>query len=83
MNCIPTATNALQAWNQWFTQPLKKFSKEMIRTDRRKYSERLTLSMAFQKYSCYEMIEMAYAPHTDAYNKILKEVRRRKKENCL
>ncbi|RLO05491.1 hypothetical protein DYB28_011427 [Aphanomyces astaci] len=45
----------MDAWNQWFTgepqlglfQLLRSFTKEMIRADRRKYSERLTSSCAW------------------------------------
>ncbi|RHY38157.1 hypothetical protein DYB25_014190, partial [Aphanomyces astaci] len=52
---VPTARSAQDAWNQWFTgdphvglfQPLRSFNRQMIRADRRKYSERLTLSLAF------------------------------------
>jgi hypothetical protein len=52
---IPTASSAREAWNQWFLpvpeqglfQPLNKFSKEMIRLNRKKYSERLILSRVY------------------------------------
>ncbi|KAG9410554.1 hypothetical protein AC1031_018591 [Aphanomyces cochlioides] len=60
---VPTARSAKEAWIQRFTgdpqvglfQPLRSFNKHMIRADRRKFSERLTLSLAFRKYVSYEM----------------------------
>jgi hypothetical protein len=88
---IPTATSAKEAWNQWFTgdaskglfQPLKKFTSDMIRIDRRKYSERQTLSHAFEKYGSYDAFESAYSGHVSSYTTILKEVRKRKREDQL
>ncbi|ETV65747.1 hypothetical protein H257_17633 [Aphanomyces astaci] len=52
---VPTARSALKAWQQWFVADpaiglvcaLKDYTKEMIRMDRKKYSERLTLGTAF------------------------------------
>ncbi|ETV85454.1 hypothetical protein H257_03190 [Aphanomyces astaci] len=72
---VPTARSAMDAWNQWYTsdpqlglfQPLRSFTKEMIRADRRKYSERLTLSKAF----------------ANSYSNTLSEVRKRKREGRL
>ncbi|RHZ26678.1 hypothetical protein DYB31_008489 [Aphanomyces astaci] len=88
---VPTARSAMDAWNQWFTgdpqlglfQPLRSFTKEMIRADRRKYSERLTLSKAFAKYVSYDMFESAYEGHTSSYSNTLSEVRKRKREGRL
>ncbi|ETV68355.1 hypothetical protein H257_15676 [Aphanomyces astaci] len=55
---VPTARSALEAWQQWFVADpaiglvcaLKDYTKEMIRMDRKKYSERITLGTAFSKY---------------------------------
>ncbi|KAF0708270.1 hypothetical protein AaE_013279 [Aphanomyces astaci] len=88
---VPTARSAQDAWNQWFTgdphvglfQPLRSFNRQMIRADRRKYSERLTLSLAFSKYVSFEMFEAAYAGHTSSYSNTLIEVRKRKREGRL
>jgi hypothetical protein len=88
---IPTATCAKEAWDQWFIgdhekglfQPIKQFTKEMIRIDRRKFSERQTLASAFTKYGNYEIFEVAYSGYTNTYSKILGEVRKRKRENNL
>ncbi len=88
---IPTASSAKQAWNQWFMavpevglfSPLKSFDKDMIRRNRKKYSERQTLSLAFEKYDSYESFEAKYAGYISTYSTILKEVRKRKREHCL
>ncbi|KAF0706389.1 hypothetical protein As57867_006745, partial [Aphanomyces stellatus] len=88
---IPTARSARDAWTQWFTgdpqvglfQPLRSFTKDMIRADRRKYSERMTLALAFSKYVSYEMFEAAYDGHTTSFSNTLAEVRKRKREGQL
>ena len=88
---IPTARSAKEAWDQWFIgdhdkgllQPLKSFTQDMVRMDRKKYSERRTLSLAFAKYPNYETFEAAYVGHTNSYRSILSEVRKRKAEDCL
>ncbi|ETV68428.1 hypothetical protein H257_15591 [Aphanomyces astaci] len=88
---VPTARSAMDAWNQWFTgdpqlglfQPLRSFTKEMIRADRPKYSEHLTLSKALAKYVSYDMFESAYEGHTSSYSNTLSEVRKRKPEGRL
>ena len=90
-NSIPAASSAKDAWNQWFTPvpelglfcSLQSFEKEMIRRNRRKYSERLTLAGAFKQYSSYESFEASYSGHTQSYSAILKEVRRRKQLNSM
>ncbi|RHZ30041.1 hypothetical protein DYB37_011674 [Aphanomyces astaci] len=66
---IPTARSGLQAWQQWFVADpgaglvcaLKDYNSDMIRLDRKKYSERLTLASAFEKYQSYEQFEAAYS----------------------
>ncbi|KAF0705570.1 hypothetical protein AaE_014461 [Aphanomyces astaci] len=88
---IPSARSAHEAWCQWFYADvpggrpcaLKDFTKEMIKADRKKYSERVTLSLAFKKFQTYELFESAYAGHTDSYSSVLKEARQRKRENKL
>jgi hypothetical protein len=83
--------SAKEALDQWFIGdpdnglfiPLKKISKEMIKQDRKKFCERRILSLAFQKYNSYEMFEASYAGCTSSYKCILREVRRRKKQNNL
>jgi integrase len=88
---IPTARSAREAWDQWFSgdpekglfQSLSKFTPDMIRVDRRKYSERSTLAQAFVKYNSYETFAAAYGEHTVSFTKILKEVRKRKREDKL
>ncbi|KAF0685674.1 Aste57867_22476 [Aphanomyces stellatus] len=88
---IPTARSAKEAWDQWFTgdiaagvfQPLRSFTKDMIRADHRKYSERLTLSIAFSKYVSFDMFAVAYSDHTSSYSNTLSEVRKRKREGRL
>ncbi|KAG9415341.1 hypothetical protein AC1031_008779 [Aphanomyces cochlioides] len=88
---IPTASSGREAWNQWFTiDPnggyfcaIKDLPKEDIRRDRRKYSERLTLASAFNQYSTYDDFEAAYEGHTRTYSGLLKEVRKRKRNECL
>lgn len=90
-SAIPTASSAKEAWNQWFNpipelglfRSIRSFSKDMIRQNRRKYSERLTLASAFQKYTTYDSFERSYSGFTLSYSSILKEVRKRKRENCL
>ena len=80
-----------EAWIHWFNgdsskglfQPLKQFTKDMIRNDRRRYSERAVLALAFSKYNCYEEFEREYQGYTDTYSKLLKEVRKRKRENTI
>ena len=65
---IPTARCGREAWDQWFTanpangclRALKDFTKDMIRIDRKKYSERQTLAAAFSKYQTYAQFEAAY-----------------------
>ncbi|RLO03116.1 hypothetical protein DYB28_001868 [Aphanomyces astaci] len=69
--------------NELSCLPLRSFTKEMIRADRRKYSERLTLSKAFAKYVSYDMFESAYEGHTSSYSNTLSEVRKRKREGRL
>ncbi|RHY32527.1 hypothetical protein DYB32_002473 [Aphanomyces invadans] len=52
---VPTARSALEAWQQWVVADpaiglvcaLKDYTKEMIRMDRKKYFERLTLGKEF------------------------------------
>ncbi|RHY07793.1 hypothetical protein DYB25_007310 [Aphanomyces astaci] len=83
---IPTARSAREAWQQWFvadpgnglTCALKDYSKEMIQFDRKKYSERHTLVMAFITYQSFDQFEASYTGFTNSYARILKEVRRRK-----
>ncbi|CAK4848678.1 unnamed protein product, partial [Aphanomyces euteiches] len=85
---IPTARNGEEAWQQWFTPDpqnglfiaLKDFPKDSVKLDRRKYSERLTLSTAFAKFQCYDQFERAYDGFTRTYSGLLKEVRKRKRE---
>ncbi|CAK4190781.1 unnamed protein product, partial [Aphanomyces euteiches] len=59
------------------------FTSEMIRADRKMYSERLTLAMAFNLYPTFELFEDAYNGYTQTYTKLLHEVRRRKRENRM
>ena len=88
---IPTARNASDAWSQWFMAEPKKglfsaikdFSREMIKIDRKRYSERHTLGQAFTKYVDLVQFEAAYAGHTSSYSCLLKEVRKRKREGRL
>ncbi|CAK4282227.1 unnamed protein product [Aphanomyces euteiches] len=88
---IPTARNGEEAWQQWFTPDpqnglfiaLKDFPKDSVKLDRRKYSERLTLSTAFAKFQCYDQFERAYDGFTRTYSGLLKEVRKRKREGTL
>ncbi|ETW06384.1 hypothetical protein H310_02657 [Aphanomyces invadans] len=88
---IPTARSGLQAWQQWFVADpgaglvcaLKDYTSEMIRNDRKRYSERLTLAGAFSRYSSFEQFDAAYAGFTKSYARLLKEVRRRKRLNAL
>ncbi|KAF0683730.1 Aste57867_24240 [Aphanomyces stellatus] len=88
---IPTARSGLQAWQQWFVADpgaglvcaLKDYSSEMIRRDRKKYSERLTLASAFTKYQSYAQFEATYSGFTKSYARLLREVRRRKRLDIL
>ncbi|RHY86250.1 hypothetical protein DYB37_011832 [Aphanomyces astaci] len=88
---IPSARSAHEAWCQWFYADvpggrpcaLKDFTKEMIKSDRKKYSERVTLSLAFMKFQTYELFESAYAGHTETYSSVLKEARQSKREKKL
>ncbi|KAH9088710.1 hypothetical protein LEN26_019372 [Aphanomyces euteiches] len=83
---IPTARSAREAWDQWYYADskngrpcaLKDFSKSMIKCDRRKYSERLTIATAFSKFPSYEHFEREYSGHIATYSTLLKEVRKRK-----
>ncbi|KAF0684306.1 Aste57867_23703 [Aphanomyces stellatus] len=87
---IPTARSG-KAWEQWFTVDpkrgvycaLKDYTKDMVKSDRRKYSERQTLAMAFNKYQSFAQFEKEYAGHVDSYWGLLQEVRKRKRENRL
>ncbi|KAF0716321.1 hypothetical protein As57867_002898, partial [Aphanomyces stellatus] len=73
---VPTARSGKEAWDQWFfADPqhgvlcaLKDYTKEMIKSDRRKYSERQTLANAFGKYHTFAQFEQAFAPFTDTYS---------------
>ncbi|RHY47217.1 hypothetical protein DYB38_002078 [Aphanomyces astaci] len=88
---IPSARSAHEAWCQWFYADvlggrpcaLNDFTKEMIKADRKKYSERVTLSLAFKKFQTYELFGSAYAGHAETYRSVLKEARQRKRENKL
>jgi integrase len=88
---IPTARSAREAWQQWFVADpdnglvcaLKDYSKEMIRMDRKKYSERLTLATAFSKFQTFDQFEAAYTGFTASYAKILREVRLRKRNSTM
>ncbi|CAK4715256.1 unnamed protein product [Aphanomyces euteiches] len=88
---IPIARSGREAWCQWFipdpkiglVRGLKDFSKDMIRMNRKRYSERKTLANAFVKYRSFDEFELAYAGFTDTYAKLFNEVRRRKKSNNL
>ena len=88
---IPSAYNAKGAWTQWFFgdasqglfRPIKEISKTMLANERKKYSERVTLSLAFEKYPNFEMFEQEYAGHCNTNTALLKEVRKRKRENRL
>ncbi|RHY14623.1 hypothetical protein DYB36_004968 [Aphanomyces astaci] len=88
---IPTALSGLQAWQHWFVADpgaglvcaLKDYNSDMIRRDRKKYSERLTLAFAFEKYQSYEQFEAAYSGFTKSYARLLREVRNRKRLGTL
>ncbi|RHZ33157.1 hypothetical protein DYB37_012947 [Aphanomyces astaci] len=88
---IPTARSAKDAWEQWFFVDhknghpcaLKDYTKSMITSDRKKYSERQTIATAFNKYQSYSHFEQAYAGYTNTYSNLLHEVRKRKRENTL
>ena len=55
----------------------------MVKMDRKKYSERQTIASAFSKFQNFELFESAFAGHTDTYSSLLKEVRKRKREDNL
>ncbi|KAF0698069.1 Aste57867_11289 [Aphanomyces stellatus] len=65
---LPTARSGQQAWQQWFVADpgaglvcaLKDYNSNMIRLDRKKYSERLTLVTAFTKYPTFEQFGAAH-----------------------
>ncbi|RLO12303.1 hypothetical protein DYB28_009412 [Aphanomyces astaci] len=88
---IPTARSAQDAWEQWFSvdhkngRPcaLKDYTKLMIKSDRKKYSERQMIAIAFNKYQSYSHFEQAYTGYTNTYSNLLHEVRKRKRENTL
>ncbi|KAF0693846.1 Aste57867_15224 [Aphanomyces stellatus] len=88
---IPTARSGKEAWDQWFfSDPkrgvlcaLKDYMKQMIKCDRRKYSERQTLAVAFSKFQTFAQFESEFAPYTKTYSGLLKEVRKRKHEITL
>ncbi|ETV69612.1 hypothetical protein H257_14751 [Aphanomyces astaci] len=88
---IPTARSALEAWQQWFVADpaiglvcaLKDYTKEMIRMDRKKYSERFTLATAFSKYQTFQQFDASYQGFTNSYAKVLHEVWRRKRLNIM
>ncbi|KAG9414390.1 hypothetical protein AC1031_013588 [Aphanomyces cochlioides] len=88
---VPTANSGKTAWDQWFTpnpkiglhRALKDYTKDMIKTDRKKYSERHTLALAFTKYQDFDQFETAYVGHKHNYSTLLKEVRKRKREGRL
>ena len=90
-NTIPTATSAREAWMQWFApapelglfQSIQSFNKSLKKKNTKKYSERQTLGLAFEKYSSYEAFEAAYSGNTKTYTAILKEVRKRKRNDCM
>ncbi|ETW01376.1 hypothetical protein H310_06926 [Aphanomyces invadans] len=75
---IRTARSAQEAWQQWFVADpavglvcaLKDCTKEMIRLDRKKYSERCALATAFSKYQSYQQFEAWYQGFTSSYAKI-------------
>ncbi|RHY69213.1 hypothetical protein DYB30_010878 [Aphanomyces astaci] len=78
---IPTARSGKEAWDQWFSADpkvglycaLKDYTKEMIKVDRRKYSERLTLAVVFSKYQNFSQFEKEYAGHASTYSGLLQE----------
>ncbi|KAG9399724.1 hypothetical protein AC1031_011602 [Aphanomyces cochlioides] len=88
---IPTAHSANEAWDQWFIADakvrcycaLKDFTKSIIKADRKKYSERLTIASAFGKYQTFYQFEQAYTGHTNTSSNLLKEVRKRKAQGRL
>ncbi|KAF0688549.1 Aste57867_19839 [Aphanomyces stellatus] len=83
--------STMDVFRQWFYADvpggrpcaLKDFTKEMIKADRKKYSERVTLSLAFKKFPTFELFESAYLGHTETYSSVLKEARKRKREDKL
>ncbi len=65
-------------------------NKELFIDNRKRYSERVTLSLAFERYTSYQEFELVYSGYTSTYSgnayiiiAILKEVRLRKRENRL
>ncbi|CAK4791347.1 unnamed protein product [Aphanomyces euteiches] len=78
---IPTARSAKDVWQRWFTadpkvglrRPLKDFTKSIILSDKKRYSERQTIALAFSKYQNLAQFEAAYAGYTDSYAKLLHE----------
>ncbi|RHY80718.1 hypothetical protein DYB35_011594 [Aphanomyces astaci] len=78
---IPTTRSGKEAWDQWFSADpkiglycaLKDYTKEMIKVDRRKYSERLTLAVVFSKYQNFSQFETEYAGHALTYSGLLQE----------
>ncbi|RHZ29887.1 hypothetical protein DYB26_011187 [Aphanomyces astaci] len=87
---IPSARSAHEAWCQWFYADvpggrpcaLKDFTKEMIKSDHKKYSERVTLSLAFKKFQTYELFESAYAGHTETYSSAVYDTKRERAVEC-
>ncbi|KAH9128585.1 hypothetical protein AeMF1_001294 [Aphanomyces euteiches] len=88
---IPTARNGREAWDQWHhANPkaglfcaLKDFTPEMIKLDRRKYSERQVLGVAFKNFQSYDQFEAVYEGYTNTYTCLVREVRKRKRESIL
>ncbi|RHY17227.1 hypothetical protein DYB32_010551 [Aphanomyces invadans] len=88
---IPTSRSGKEAWEKWFSVDpkrglfcaLKDYTKEMIKVDRQKYSERQTLAAAFVKYQTFSQFETEYAGHAATYSGLLQEVQKRKRENKL
>ncbi len=66
---IPIARSAKETWDQWFFADctagrpctLQDFTKSMIKCDKRKYSERQTIGLAFSKFQSYDQFERAFA----------------------
>ncbi|RLO04817.1 hypothetical protein DYB28_011323 [Aphanomyces astaci] len=88
---IPTARSGRDAWDQWFTAcpksglfwAIRDFTKDMIKCDRRKYSERQTLGAAVSKFQSIDLFEAAFVGYTGNYSSLFKEVRKRKREHNL
>ncbi len=91
MKTIPTANDAKEAWNQWYLpnpelglfRALQDFTSEMRNVNKRRYSERQTLALAFAKYATYEEFEAGYKRFPSSFRKVLDEVRRRKASGKL